>query len=173
MICKIALCGRSMAGKDESGLIISRLSALRYGGSLSRIILPEVAAAQGLPVEQAWRERHQHYQFWIDWCDAARRQDPAAIARRAARIVDLVIGIRDDTELALARREGLIDLSVWIERDVPPDPTLRYGPEACDEVIGNHGTVEDLERLWCSWLPAHGIPLQADATTRDCVRTRY
>lgn len=48
-----------------------------------------------------------------------------------------------------ARSNWLVDLIVWVENvRVPVDHTVRFGPEHCDLVIQNNGTVDEYyERL--------------------------
>jgi hypothetical protein len=59
----------------------------------------------------------------------------------------MVVGIRDDYELFAARREGLIDYTLWIDNDrVQKDPTMTYGPEDCDIGITNFGSKSELYR---------------------------
>ena len=54
------------------------------------------------------------------------------------------MGIRDRGEMEAVLREGLVSHAIWIDRDVPADPTLTYGKDLCDIVVENHGTIEEL-----------------------------
>lgn len=135
---RIAIVGWGRAGKDEAGKILSRLSSLRYSGSTSNVVCPLIAAELGLTPEEAWATRHANRQFWKDWCDNYRRDDPARIIRKLLETSDMAIGIRGKEELLCAQREGLVSLTVWIENPrVPPDYTVEFDHTLADLVIHN------------------------------------
>jgi hypothetical protein len=62
---------------------------------------------------------------------------------------EVLNGIRALAEIQAARRDGLFDLVIWIDRPgLPPDPTLEFGPEACDlSLINWHGLEELYARV--------------------------
>jgi hypothetical protein len=87
--------------------------------------------------------------------DAMRESDPAALAREALKFGDIANGIRAKVEIEAVKLEGLVDLTIWIDREVERDDTLEFGPEVADIIIQNHGGLADfharLARLARSW----------------------
>lgn len=164
---KLAIVGHGRSGKDTAAEWFRDHTPLAYTMSTSRILLPLVVSRlyfididscteENYPdlFEKEWDRRHDFREFWFDTGIWARRFDPAFLARAAvARGQDIVVGIRDGAEIRTTRSEGLVDLVLWIDRDVPPDPTLTYGVEEADVVIPNrwgldafHGRLRRLAR---------------------------
>lgn len=86
--------------------------------------------------------------MWFDVGNELRRDDPAYLVRECLRDAEIVVGLRNADEVEAARAEGLIDLFIWVVRYVPPDPTMTFGPELCDVMLPNTGTLDRLhERL--------------------------
>lgn len=141
---KVAICGPSRCGKDTAAAWFHANTPLRMGKATSEIILPVAAERLGLSLAEAFARRHEDRKFWFDVANELRLSDSAYLARRVLEDSDIVVGVRSRDELITCRREGLVDLVIWIDRDVPPDPTLEYGPDLCDVVIGNRGTREGL-----------------------------
>ncbi len=143
----VAFLGMGRAGKDTAAEYFCVKTGLHYAGSSSSMVLPIIADSIGIPPEQAWAERHQHRQFWIDWCHAFRHDDPALLVRMALGAGDVVVGVRGRIELHTVQQERLIDYSVWVDNpDVPVDPTVEFVEADCDFSIPNHGAYTDLYR---------------------------
>lgn len=160
----IAFVGHGRAGKDESALAVARLTDLQHGGSVSAAVLPLVAYAQRIPETQAWESRHERREFWREFCDALRWDDPTLLARMALGRGDMLTGIRARAELWSAWGEQLIDAVIWVERlEIDDDPTLAYdlhylmrhlpklgsdarNPRRGLAMITNDGPLESLER---------------------------
>jgi len=139
---RLAICGPSDAGKDEAAGAIAAAAGLRFGGSLSVHLARRVGARLGISGGEAYARRRELEPLFKETADAARRDDPEALLRDCLAESDLVVGCRAAGELALVRRA--VDLVLWVDRDVPPDWTLEYGPEACDLVVPNRGTLPEL-----------------------------
>lgn len=146
---RLAFVGPSGAGKDEAGEFVSRCFAgLPYWGPTSLVIAPHIAAEDGVSIEEAYAHRHRDKERWRKKGDLLRLHDPAHLARKTLETGRIVVGVRSLIEITAVRAEGLVDLIVWIDRDVPPDPTLEYGSELADLVIENHwGLPEFHDRL--------------------------
>jgi hypothetical protein len=134
---KIAIVGHGRAGKDEAAAYFHEHTRCRYALSTSEVIAPVAAARLGLPVAEAFARRHEDRATWRAIGDEMRANDPAALARETLRHGDICVGIRAIVEIEAVRREGLVGLIIWIDRDVPPDPTLEFGSEQADIVIEN------------------------------------
>lgn len=145
----VCLVGMGRAGKDTAGEYLSARFKLRPPKSSSLNALPLVATMAGTTEERAYRERHQNRKFWIEACNAIRGDDYATLTRWCLAVCDVVIGIRGDREFATVLREGVVDLTVWVDRDVPADPTVEFARGDCDVVVENHTTLERFHERLC------------------------
>jgi hypothetical protein len=151
----VAFLGPSRAGKDECAEWFSANTVLPYGGPTSRVIAPYAAARLGLTEDQAYARRHEDRALWHQLGREIRQADAAALVRAVLKKGRIVVGVRDRIEMLTANAEGLIDLSIWVDRPMladgsrlPADPTLEYGPELCDLILPNRWGVAELhERL--------------------------
>jgi hypothetical protein len=140
---KIAICGHGRSGKDEAARYLARRTPLRFAKSTSEVIAPYAAAKLGRPVDVAFAERHQNRVFWFNVGNELRAEDPAFLVRECLKAGEIVVGMRNRSEVVAVRAERLVDLVVWIDRDVPADPTQEFGVELCDLVVPNRGTLEE------------------------------
>jgi len=56
---------------------------------------------------------------------------------------EIAVELRNEDEGRAACKEKLVDLVLWIEREVPHDPARTFGPERCDFTLTNHGDLDD------------------------------
>ena len=140
---KIAICGPGRSGKDEAARWLASHTKLRFTRSTSEVIAPHAAARLGKGIAESFAERHENRQFWFDVGNELRAGDPAYLVRECLRGGEIVVGLRNADEVVEARRVGLVDLFIWIERDVLRDHTQTFGPELCDVVIPNNGSLEE------------------------------
>lgn len=158
----VLICGRGRAGKDSAAHFLSLVTPLPYHGSSSWVGLPVVAQALNLPLEEAWRTRHQRRREWFRILNEYRKDDPSRLIREALARGPLVVGPRSGIEVETARKEGLLDHVIWIENPrAPYDPTMEFGPELADQVVYNNGEWIDfyLALIWWLVLHAKGIPV--------------
>ena len=141
---RLAIVGPGRAGKDACAEWLAANTPLRYTGSCSSVIAPHAARRLGLGVTEAFARRHEDRDLWRAIGDELRRDDPAALARETLRHGELCVGVRARVEIEAVIRERLVDLVLWIDRDVPPDPTLEFGPEVATVILPNRGTLADL-----------------------------
>jgi len=131
---------------DMKGLTYGKWLVLKYAGSLSKIACPLIAADLKISVKEAWESRHQNRKFWFEWCNNYREGDPLRLINESIKIADMAVGIRDREEIVAANT--VLDLIIWVDRDVPKDPTVMFDRSYCDVVIDNSGTMSELsERL--------------------------
>ena len=142
----LALSGPSQCGKDTVAEWFRDNCGLRYGRSTSAVICPHIAAEDGISFEEAFARRHEDRERWFRKGIELRKDDPAALVREVVKDGDIVVGVRDGAEFRAARDQGLFRLSIWIDRDVPDDPTLTYGPEECDLRLDNFDGIPELHR---------------------------
>jgi len=144
---RIAFCGPGRSGKDECSTYFARITGLRFAGSMSQFLCPFVAARLGLSDEEAFARRHESDAMRMTWYrigNELRDSDPALLVRETLKAGEICNGIRDIREFEAAKAEGLADLFIWVERDVPTDPTITYGAGLCDVVLDNNGSLGEL-----------------------------
>lgn len=139
----IAVLGMGRAGKDEAGLFLAKEFGLQAPKSSSLNALPFVAHMIGIDKKQAYAERHQHREFWIEACNQLRKDDLTRLARWCLGQCDFAIGLRGAKEVPAVVSEKVVDLTVWIDRDVPTDPTVEFTSKECDFVVQNHWSLEE------------------------------
>lgn len=155
---RLALCGHGRAGKDAAAEWFGEHTTIRYSGfSTSRAITPYAARKLGISEEEAFARRHEDRELWFRLGNQLRMEDPAFLARQTFEHGDIAVGIRDRGEMEAVLREGLVDLAVWIEREVSVDPTLTYGRELCDIIIDNDGTLEEFHSRLRALAKAMGV----------------
>lgn len=139
-------------------MYLAKITGLRYGGSFSWAGLTYMAGVLGLHPMEAWERRHEDRARWKKELDHLRTLDQTYLAKLAVASGDIVAGLRDKIELEACRKEGIFDHIVWIERTgVPHDITVTYGPENCDDVILNNGTLEDYQNSLWNFADRHGL----------------
>ncbi len=144
------LVGHGRAGKDKGCEYLSRLTGMPFAGTTSKYLTKYVAAYLGIDPEIAYRDRHQNRQLWYEIGYKLREKDPGILIREALANGPITGGVRDLAEIQVGRKEGLIDIVIWVHNNrVLPDPTVKFGPEDCDLAVDNHGTFDEYYfRLW-------------------------
>lgn len=163
MLPRIALCGYGRAGKDTAGAYLGEVTALKYTGSLSQIFLPLIAKELGISEEAAWEARHSNRAYWKEFGDKYRANDSARLIRESLKLGGLVVGVRDKRELLAAKDEGLLDLIIWIHREVPTDPTVTYQPSDCDIIVHNTADLDTFYERLRRLMHFAGIPVRQAA----------
>ena len=139
----ILFAGHSRCGKDTGADYLCRITMLTNAGSLSWAGKEYVAHRLGCCPMTAWENRHRDRMLWRQFLDEYRANDPARLIRDAYRLGRIVTGVRARAELDAARSEGIVQCVIWVERDVPNDPTLEIRREHCNHAVMNDGTIEN------------------------------
>lgn len=137
---KLAICGHGRCGKDTAAAWLRDNAGFRWSASTSWYLAIDMAKRLGCSREEAYERRHEGdvmRTLWYDTANEIREHDPGYLVRQALVDGDIVSGLRDLAEIVHLRESGLADLIIWIDRDVPVDPTMAYGPEVCDVIIEN------------------------------------
>lgn len=171
----ILFCGWGRAGKDEGVTFLSRITSLRYTGSTSWAALPDMAKMLGLHPQVAWETRHQRRMEWYHGCNKIREAGPTTLIKRCLEQGELCAGIRDKAEIEAAKAERLFDRIVWVARPgTEKDPTVVFGPEDCDEIILNNGSLEHYHDKLFEWAVKAKLPLvKTDETIALFRRSRF
>jgi hypothetical protein len=172
---RILIVGWGRAGKDCAAEYLGKISTIPYAGSTSWAAKGLVAAVLGLHPQVAWETRHQRRMEWKQICDDLRFHDPCRLIRLALWDHPLghgiVAGCRDKIELDASRRHQVFDRILWIDRlNTPKDPTVTFGPEDCDEIIYNNGTLEAFYLTLSQWADRNGILRVPSTPTIDKIR---
>ena len=144
---RVLFVGHGRAGKDTAAEMFCDATGLKFAGTFSKYIIRSVAPKLGLTEDDAYARRHESDEMrmlWFHTGNEVRSSDPALLAKMAFENGDVSGGVRGLPEIEAIRRDRVADMIVWVERDVPTDPTMEFGREYADVVIENNGTIEDL-----------------------------
>lgn len=151
----LAFCGYGRCGKDTACEWLRDHTKLVFNGGCSWTASPYMAMrlsrelGREVTVEDAYDRRHADRMKWYTYMNEYRRDDPARLIRDCLVHSNIICGIRDREELLAAREEGLLDLIIWIERDVPTDETVTYTVDDCDIILRNqHSLGAYYAKLW-------------------------
>jgi len=151
---KIAICGHGRCGKDTASNWLRDHTSLCYHGSTSEaaaeLVFSKIKDEFGYQtVAECFQDRHNHRKLWASLIWKHNQPDGLTLYRGMLVDGDILNGIRRAPELSALRQNAMIDLVVWIERDVPDDPSLEMDSGIADVIIPNNGTFDDLyERLY-------------------------
>lgn len=168
---RILVVGFGRAGKDESAMMLSQITKIPYAGSTSWAAKELVAKRLRLHPQVAWETRHQRREEWKAICDDIRKHDQTKLVRLALETVNeekssgllagwsgIVAGCRDKVELFAAKEQKIFDSILWIERPgTPPDSTVTFTKDDCDEVIYNDAGLIHLHSKLFLWAEKRGL----------------
>lgn len=142
---RLALCGKSLCGKDTVAAYISSATTLRFKKTTSDILADYVGCVLRQPPKIAFSERDKQRRLWKDVGDQLRNErGPDFLIREALKTSDIIVGVRARSEMLALRQMDI--LTIWIERDDLIDPTVEYTANDCDLVIYNNSTLKELQR---------------------------
>jgi len=156
---KVAISGRGKAGKTTASKMLAEISGLRYmcstSQALSKVVFEKMIEKghNFESVEECWGERASHRKEWGEIIKEYNQPDGVTLYTDMSAENDIFDGIRRSEELAACSDFGLVDVVIWIERDAAPDDvSLTYGMDACDIIIYNNSTLEELrDKLLLLW----------------------
>lgn len=142
---RLLVAGPGESGKDHVCRWFDEHTELRYTGSTSWWLSQRAAEAWNEDAADIYRERRDRRQQLFDFGAELRKDDPGILVKDSLQDGDIVCGARDVEEVQAARTSNIVDLILWVARDsAPDDPTMTFGPEQCDLVLENHGSVDEL-----------------------------
>jgi hypothetical protein len=158
---RILVVGPSRAGKDTACAYLAQVTRLRFAGTTSVYLARHVAARLGVPEQEAYRTRHRDRNLWHRVGNEIRRRDPGLLVRESLAHAEIAGGVRGLEEIAACRREGLVDLIVWVANDrVGRDSTVTFGERDCDVVVPNHWGLEEFHNRLIRLARFAGLPMR-------------
>jgi hypothetical protein len=146
----LCVVGFGRAGKDTAADYLGPTFHLARGPSSSLTCLPFVThmVYGKVTFEQTvYDERHSRREFWLHACNALREKDPTLLAKMCLALGEMVVGIRGKPEFDAVVKDGVVDLTLWVDNTrVPPDFTVEFAREDCDVVVDNHTTLDQFHR---------------------------
>lgn len=155
---RLAVSGHGESGKDYVCQRLSELTGLRYAGSTSQAAKhivyehykhmseSDVLSDPRWTADDMWNNRREYRQTWSKAMREYNTPNRTRLYEEMFATNDFLNGIRHGDELTLCLERGLVDLAIWVAREVPPDPTMDYGPELCDFAIDNNGDLNALDK---------------------------
>lgn len=140
----VMFVGPGRCGKDTACAYVSQVTGLRNAGTTSKYLTPYVARKLGINDEEAYYRRHESdamRKLWFDTGNEVRQQDPLLLVKEALKHGEITGGIRDYVEVSAVWLYRPVDLLVWIDRDVPDDPTLKFDRGFADIVVDNTSSI--------------------------------
>ncbi len=147
---KIAICGPGECGKAFVSRKLAELAGLKYTYSTSygvaKIVFQELSHRY-TTLEECYADRRNHRQVWADIIEEYNNPSGIRLYDEMLEDTDILDGIRRRSELDKCMISGMLDIVIWVHNpNVPVDPTIDFGPEACTVTLDNSGTLLDLER---------------------------
>jgi len=142
----LAICGHGRSGKDTASIFLQVHSTLRYEGSTSeaaaKLCFTQLHAKYGYTsVEEAFADRHSHRLEWAEIIWDYNKPDGIRLYEDMIKSSDILNGIRRKGELDALRQRYAALLVIWIDREVPTDPSLEMTKDDADIIIPNNGTI--------------------------------
>jgi hypothetical protein len=146
---KLAVCGHGECGKDTVCTWLAQHSPLRYHASTSeaaaQLCFERLAPAYGYAnVRAAHQDRRNHREEWAAIIDSYNRPRGITLYCDMLKSQDILNGIRRENEIEALRAHDMLDLVIWIERDVPVDPSVTMTADTADVVVMNNASLRAL-----------------------------
>ncbi len=147
---RVLFVGHAQHGKDTACEVLAAATGWTNAGTTSLYLAKHVAARLGISVEDAYAQRRRSEadrMLWRQIGDEVRQTDPALLVRDALAVGPITGGCRGLPEIEAVRREGLVDLIVWVDasKRKPWDVTMEFGPEHADVIVNNNGSEEEFQ----------------------------
>lgn len=150
--CYFLVVGHGRSGKDTVASILAE--RFKFAGGSSSVVIPIMAELLGVSVEVAYETRHEYRQLWYETINTLRDIDPLFIPKLVLQESEMVVGTRSLIELTETVKTFRPTIAIWVDRDVPPDPTLEFDWPMLRLIcnlnrvqpffVDNNGTLDDL-----------------------------
>jgi hypothetical protein len=145
----LAICGPGRSGKDTTSEWFKNNTTLRYTGSTSeaaaKLCYEKLKDTYSYTsVEEAFAERHDHRVEWANIIWNYNKPYGTTLYEDMLKGSDILNGIRRSGEIKALQQHLLVDLTLWIDRDVPADLSCEMTAEDADIIIPNRGSIAEL-----------------------------
>lgn len=162
---KIAVCGYGRHGKDTFARLLARYSGLRLDKSTSEYMAEQIFKTHPLglqydSVEACFNDRANHRPTWANfiWQYNRDNEHPKYPGVKGVCMYaemmddnDILVGIRDDRELDLCQKHGIVDLSIWVDASerlqIESKDSCRVTESQCQITVDNNDEDPELHLL--------------------------
>lgn len=142
---RILIAGPGESGKDTAARWFGENTTLRYSHSTSWYLCKAYAASTDRRADVVYEDRRNRRQELYDFGCTLRADAPGHIIDMTLRDNEVICGVRETKEVVYAREKNIVDLVLWVKSDrAADDPTMEFGPDLCDVIVENNGTVDEL-----------------------------
>jgi hypothetical protein len=146
---KLAICGPGQAGKDTVAEWLRDHTCFTYHQSTSQaaaeLIFNTTWGSRYADIDECFADRRNHRKRWADTIWKYNEPDGLTLYRNMVKANDILNGIRKAAELKACVDNGLVDLSIWIDRPGTIEVgSMTLTSSDCDIILPNHGTLEVL-----------------------------
>lgn len=152
MDMKLLIIGHAQHGKDTVASILAECGFKFTSSSEAacRIFLYEALKNKYgyKSIEECFEDRVNRRALWYQLICEYNKENPSRLAKGILEHSNIYVGMRDRREIDACIQEGLFDLIIWVERDLPLEDSSSFNIDKsmADIIIENKGTLEDLDR---------------------------
>lgn len=152
---RLMIIGHARHGKDTVAELLSKNLGLKFTSSsefaCQLFIYKALRYTRGYKtIEECFNDRVNHRALWHQLIKEYQGGDKTKLTQAIFAENDIYCGCRAADEVQAAKDAGLVDLVIWVDasRRLPPEPieSCTVTLNQADFVIGNHGTLEQLQR---------------------------
>lgn len=152
---KLMVMGYARHGKDTVCEILRDDYGLTFCSSsffcAEKVIMPAIAGKYGYSnVQQCFDDRHNHRAEWHELIKNFNAEDLSRLTRAIFSEYDIYAGIRNHLEFDVAKKAGLFDYSIWVDRSMhqPAEDksSCTVEPWMADFILDNNGSIEELRQ---------------------------
>jgi len=148
---KLLILGHGRHGKDTVGEMLSKKGFTFQSSSraaceifLYDFLKPHYGYES---IEECYEDRHNHRALWYQLICEYNERDSCRLAREILKTSDVYVGMRATKEVETCITQGLFNLVIWVERDLPQEDSSSFNINKgiADIIITNNGNLEELE----------------------------
>jgi len=150
---KIIVTGMGRHGKDTVCEILEEFFDLDFISSSqysAKLLFSKLSPVYGYKtVDECFNDRHNHREEWFNFITEYNYGDMARLGKQILSEYSVYCGIRNVDELNAIKKEGIVDLIVWVDASKRLGTTegtnsITVTEEDCDITITNNGSLQDL-----------------------------
>lgn len=152
---KLMLIGHARHGKDTVAELLKDMFGYSYVSptwyAAETFIYDRLKASHGYKdVEECITDRVNHRKLWYDLIQGYNHGDPARLIREVFGQGDIYVGCRAYGELEAAKKEGLMDMTIWVEaalrKPLEGPESISVTMDQADIVLDNNEGLDELKK---------------------------